>query len=113
MTQRIRAKAFSWLLRQEVAFFDLPENSSGAICVRLASDALAIQQMTGTRLGLVFESAAMVISSLLLGAVVSWQLTPIIFLSTLFVFIAAFIEVGSQARLAKDSNSILERASSV
>ncbi|CAF1239230.1 unnamed protein product [Adineta ricciae] len=31
LTQRIRSKAFSCLLRQEVAYFDRPENSSGAI----------------------------------------------------------------------------------
>ncbi|CAF4115348.1 unnamed protein product [Rotaria sp. Silwood2] len=43
LTQRLRAKAFACLLRQEVAYFDLPENSSGAICTRLSSDALAIQ----------------------------------------------------------------------
>ncbi|CAF3527728.1 unnamed protein product [Rotaria sp. Silwood1] len=58
LTERIRAKAFAHLLRQEVAFFDRPENSSGAICNRLSSDALAIQQMTGTRLGIICESIA-------------------------------------------------------
>ncbi|CAF2990204.1 unnamed protein product [Rotaria sp. Silwood2] len=45
LTQRIRSKAFACLLRQEVAYFDRPENSSGAICVRLSSDASAIQEM--------------------------------------------------------------------
>ncbi|CAF1385444.1 unnamed protein product [Rotaria sp. Silwood1] len=49
LTQRIRAKAFACLLRQEVAYFDQPENSSGAICTRLSTDASAVQEMTGTR----------------------------------------------------------------
>ncbi|CAF1024549.1 unnamed protein product [Rotaria sp. Silwood1] len=56
LTQRIRSKAFSCLLRQEVAYFDRPENSSGAICVRLSSDASAIQDMTGQRVALVGTS---------------------------------------------------------
>ncbi|CAF3793064.1 unnamed protein product [Rotaria sp. Silwood1] len=55
LTQRIRSKTFSCLLRQEVAYFDRPENSSDAICTRLSSDAPAIQEMTGTRLGLAVE----------------------------------------------------------
>ncbi|CAF3806159.1 unnamed protein product, partial [Rotaria sp. Silwood1] len=55
LTQRIRSKTFSCLLRQEVAYFDRPENSSGAICTRLSSDASAIQEMTGTRLGVICE----------------------------------------------------------
>ncbi|CAF3669907.1 unnamed protein product [Rotaria sp. Silwood1] len=54
LTQRIRSKAFACLLRQEVAYFDRPENSSGAICTRLSSGASAIQEMTGTRLGVNF-----------------------------------------------------------
>ncbi|CAF0844645.1 unnamed protein product [Rotaria sordida] len=51
LTQRIRSKAFACLLRQEVAYFDRPENSSGAICTRLSLDASAVQEMIGTRLG--------------------------------------------------------------
>ncbi|CAF4789632.1 unnamed protein product [Rotaria sp. Silwood1] len=59
LTQRIRLKAFACLLRQEVAYFDRPENSSGAICTRLSSDASAIQEMTGTRLGIICEALAL------------------------------------------------------
>ncbi|CAF3489535.1 unnamed protein product [Rotaria sp. Silwood1] len=59
LTQRIRSKAFECLLRQEVAYFDRPENSSGSICAWLSSDASAIQQMTGTRLGAISEALAL------------------------------------------------------
>ncbi|CAF3532126.1 unnamed protein product [Rotaria sp. Silwood1] len=59
LTQRIRSKAFAYLLRQEVAYFDRPENSSGAICTRLSSDASAVQEMTGTRLGAIFQVIAL------------------------------------------------------
>ncbi|CAF4577645.1 unnamed protein product [Rotaria sp. Silwood1] len=59
LTERICSKAFAHYLRQDMAFFDLVENSSGAICNRLSSNALAIQQMVGSRLGIVFESIAM------------------------------------------------------
>ncbi|CAF4011821.1 unnamed protein product [Rotaria sp. Silwood2] len=48
LTQRIRSKAFACLFRQEIAYFDRPENSSGAICTRLSSGALAVQEMAGT-----------------------------------------------------------------
>ncbi|CAF4006651.1 unnamed protein product, partial [Rotaria sp. Silwood1] len=55
LTQRIRAKAFAQLLRQEMAYFDLPENRSGSVCNRLSSEALAIQELLGARLGLAAE----------------------------------------------------------
>ncbi|CAF1641856.1 unnamed protein product, partial [Rotaria sp. Silwood1] len=56
LTQRIRSKAFACLLRQEVAYFDRPKNSSGAICARLSSDASAVQEMTGQYMALVGTS---------------------------------------------------------
>ncbi|CAF1062292.1 unnamed protein product [Rotaria sordida] len=42
LAQRIRSKAFACLLRQEVAYFDRPENNSNTICTRLSSDATAL-----------------------------------------------------------------------
>ncbi|CAF5193798.1 unnamed protein product, partial [Rotaria magnacalcarata] len=47
---------FSSFLRQEVAYFDREENNSNSICTRLSSDALAVQKMAGTRLGIIFET---------------------------------------------------------
>ena len=43
MIQRIRAKAFQSLLRQEVAYFDRPDNSTGALCTRLSTEASDVQ----------------------------------------------------------------------
>ena len=35
--------AFRALLRQEIAYFDLPEHSTGALTARLAADASGVQ----------------------------------------------------------------------
>ncbi|CAF4326818.1 unnamed protein product, partial [Adineta steineri] len=53
LVSRLRSKAFACLLRQEVAYFDRPENSSGAICTQLSSNAAAIEDMAGARLGFI------------------------------------------------------------
>ena len=39
------------MLSQEMGFYDNPENSTGALCSRLAADAAAVQGATGSRLG--------------------------------------------------------------
>src|ERR1700722_20174175 len=93
LTQRIRAKAFASLLRQEVAYFDLPENSSGSICSRLSSDALAVQQMTGTRLGIICETLAMFAFGLVLGFLLNWELTLIVFFFLVAMFIVAYMNI--------------------
>ena len=43
LTQRLRGKIFRTLLRQEVAYFDRPENNTGALCTRLATEASDVQ----------------------------------------------------------------------
>ena len=43
LTLRMRRLAFEAMLKQEMAWFDLPENGTGALCTRLSSDAAAIQ----------------------------------------------------------------------
>jgi ATP-binding cassette subfamily B (MDR/TAP) protein 1 len=113
LTQRIRAKAFAHFLRQEVAYFDRSENSSGAISARLSSDAFAIQQMTGTRLGIIFETLAVLCFGLILGLFYSWQLTLIVLFSAIITFSITYMNIRLQARLKKRSTLILERANSV
>ncbi|CAF3142407.1 unnamed protein product [Rotaria sp. Silwood2] len=45
LTNRLRAKAFGCILRQEVGWFDEAENSIGSLCSRLSTDALEIQKV--------------------------------------------------------------------
>jgi ATP-binding cassette subfamily B (MDR/TAP) protein 1 len=43
LTMRLRKMAFASMLRQEIGWFDRPENSTGSLCARLSSDAANIQ----------------------------------------------------------------------
>ncbi|CAF1479061.1 unnamed protein product [Adineta steineri] len=56
---QIRSKAFGCFLRQEVAYLDRSENSPGAICNQLSSNAAAIEDMVGTRLCVICQALAM------------------------------------------------------
>ncbi|CAF3700805.1 unnamed protein product [Rotaria sp. Silwood1] len=113
LTDRIRSKAFAHLLRQEVGFFDRLENSSGAICNRLSSDALNVQQMAGFRLGIICESIATFGIGVVLGVLVSWQLTLTIVFYVVSLIVFAAMQIRWQARWNKHSDGILELASSV
>ncbi|CAF1544603.1 unnamed protein product [Adineta ricciae] len=113
LTQRIRSKAFACLLRQEVAYFDQTENSSGAISTRLSTDASAIQELTGSRLGVICQSFAMSCIGLLFGIFFNWQLTMIIFFSSFTIAILGYLYIRFNMWLNQQSGLIIERASSL
>ena len=113
LTQRVRSIAFASLLRQEVAYFDRPENSSGAISARLSSEALAVQQMTGTRLGMICESLSLSCFGLIFGFLFNWQLTIIVLIPTLFNIVLIFISIRVEVWHGHQTHLILGRASAV
>lgn len=43
LTRRIRKMMFEAMMRQEIGWFDLKENSVGALCTRLSSEAATLQ----------------------------------------------------------------------
>ena len=113
MTERIRIKTFSCLLRQETAYFDRPENSSSAISLRLSSNAAAFQQMVGARLGLVFETVALVAFGCIFGFFFSWQLPMIVLAIFLIILLSACVNIHFSRVLSKQSNGILQTANTV
>ncbi|KAB1211634.1 ABC transporter B family member 15 [Morella rubra] len=56
LTKRIREKMFSKILTFEVGWFDQDENSSGAICSRLAKDANMVRSLVGDRIALLLQT---------------------------------------------------------
>ncbi|CAF4973115.1 unnamed protein product, partial [Rotaria sp. Silwood1] len=112
LTERICIKAFAQYLRQEIAFFDRPENSSGTICIRLSSDALAVQQMVGSHLGIVGESVAIFGIGIVFGFWFSWKLALIVFFAIAALFLLALIQIRREARLNKRCDYVVGLASS-
>ncbi|CAF4233351.1 unnamed protein product, partial [Rotaria socialis] len=51
LIKRLRMKAFSSMLRQEVGWFDRSGNNSGALCARLSTDANILQSRAGKQGG--------------------------------------------------------------
>ncbi|CAF4004070.1 unnamed protein product [Rotaria sordida] len=113
LVERIRIKAFAHYLRQEMSFFDHLENSSGAICNRLSSDGLAVQQMVGSYLGIVCESVATFGVGLVIGFFFSWQLALTVLFYIVILFVVAFMQIRRQARLNKRCDYVFGLASSV
>lgn len=111
LTQRMRKLAFAAMLRQEMGWFDRPENSVGALLSRLAADASAIQGATGSRIGAILHAAFTLIISITTSLVLEWRLgllgcvfVPLVLIGTM----AQFRIISAQDSVEKSS---LQKAS--
>ncbi|KAG2526997.1 hypothetical protein BBO99_00008158 [Phytophthora kernoviae] len=76
---RVRLITYRAMLRQEVGWFDLKENSSGALISRLASDSAILQAMTSDFLNRSLASGATMVIVLAISFYYTWQMTLIMF----------------------------------
>jgi len=74
LTKRIRERMLSKVLTFEVGWFDRDENSSGAICSRLAKDANVVRSLVGDRMALVVQTVSAVTIAFTMGLVIAWRL---------------------------------------
>ncbi|CAF3502579.1 unnamed protein product [Rotaria sp. Silwood1] len=92
LTKRLRSKTFHAILRQEIAYFDNPNNNTGALCTRLATEASSVQGATGVRIGLMIQNFASLGVGIILAFVFSWQLTLLILAFIPFMVAGGFLQ---------------------
>ncbi|CAF4275256.1 unnamed protein product [Rotaria sp. Silwood2] len=111
--RRLRSKAFACFLRQEVAFFDQAQNSSAAICHRLASDALDVQEMASNRLCLIIETAAVLGFGLGFSFMFGWQIALTMLAFVFIIGSSASGEVCIQIKVNKHIQGFNQLSSSL
>ncbi|XP_078154321.1 putative multidrug resistance protein isoform X1 [Carex rostrata] len=73
LTKRIRERMLAKILTFEIGWFDQDENSTGAICSRLAKDA-NVRSLVGDRMALVIQTISAVTIACTMGLVIAWKL---------------------------------------
>ncbi|KAL3533838.1 hypothetical protein ACH5RR_007359 [Cinchona calisaya] len=73
LTKRIRERMLSKLLTFEIGWFDQDENSTGAICSRLAKDAGVVRSLVGDQISLLIQTISSVIIACTMGLVMAWK----------------------------------------
>ncbi|CAF0836926.1 unnamed protein product [Adineta ricciae] len=113
LTQRLRSKIFRALLRQEVAYFDQTENSTGALCTRLATEASDVQGATGIRIGTMLQNISNLGVGIILAFVYGWSLTLIMLAFVPFMIIAGFLQTYLMTGFANKDKKALETAGKI
>ncbi|CAF1200942.1 unnamed protein product, partial [Rotaria sordida] len=108
LTKRLRSKTFHAILRQEIAYFDDPNNNTGALCTRLATEASAVQGATGIRIGLMLKNFASLGVGIILAFMFSWQLTLLVLGFIPFLVVGSFLERYLATGFASRNKKIFE-----
>lgn len=93
LTARLRRMAFAAMLKQEMAYFDNPLHSTGALTTALSTHASAVQGATGMRLGQIAMSLSTTVACLVYAFINGWKLTLVVLAIIPFLIIAAAIQM--------------------
>ena len=69
MVRRVRFQSFRAIMRQEIAFFDRPEHSTGSLTTMLSTEATAMSGLSGVNLGSILTVLVNLTSGMILAYV--------------------------------------------
>ncbi|CAD5121588.1 DgyrCDS10086 [Dimorphilus gyrociliatus] len=113
LTMRLRKLTFTAFMKQDIPYYDKPQNSTGALTTRLATDASAVQGATGSRLGIIIQSFGTLGIGIILGFVYNWKLTLVLLAFVPFLILGGSMEMVVMMGIQGKSNKNLEEAGKI
>ena len=111
LTFRLRILSFQAILRKQIGWFDLQENSVGSLCARLSNDASAVQGATGTRIGFILQVSISIIFAVSLSMFYEWKLALASAVFVPVVLLAAILE--TKIGMGQNDSKALETSSKI
>ena len=111
LTFRLRTLSFQAILRKNIGWFDLQENSVGSLCARLSNDASAVQGATGARIGFLLQVSISIIFAVSLSLFYDWKLALASAVFVPIVLLAAILE--TKIGMGQNDNKALETSSKI
>ncbi|KAK9329587.1 P-loop containing nucleoside triphosphate hydrolase protein [Lipomyces starkeyi] len=79
LVRRIRYESLRQMLRQDIAYFDREENTTGALTSTLSKDAQSVEGLSGATLGQILNSLVTIVAGTILSIAVAWKLALVCF----------------------------------
>ncbi|KAL4995083.1 P-loop containing nucleoside triphosphate hydrolase protein [Aspergillus recurvatus] len=114
LSRKLRREIFSSFLRQDLQFFDRPENTVGALVGRLDSYPQAILELMGFTVAIILMSAINIVASSVLAIAVSWKLGLVgVFAGLPPVMLGGYARVRIEAKMDEEIGQRLSASASV
>ncbi|XP_044454473.1 ABC transporter B family member 4 [Triticum aestivum] len=113
LIERIRALSFQSIVHQEVAWFDDPRNSSGALGARLSIDALNVRRLVGDNLSLIIQLSSTLVTGVVIAMIADWKLALITMCVIPLVGLESYAHVKFLNGFSQDAKMMYEDASQV
>ncbi|KAG0064179.1 Multidrug resistance protein 1 [Linnemannia elongata] len=112
LTREMRFLSYKAILSQEMAFFDRPENSTGALASRLATDSQQMFDMV-SQVVLTSVSSMATIAGLGFAFKASWQMTLIILAAVPVIGLGQYLELASLTGFGSKTRKAYEKSGQV
>lgn len=105
LVSRVRLATFSAMLHQEVGWFDLDENSSGALISRLATDSATLQAMTSEMLNQTLVNMASLGIAFGIAFFFSWKMTLTLLATSPILMVVSYVQAAQMGGGGKDKKN--------
>ncbi|SPO04683.1 probable ABC multidrug transporter [Cephalotrichum gorgonifer] len=114
LNRKMRREILESFLRQDLQFFDRPENTVGALVSRLDSYPQAILELMGFTVGIILMSAINIIATSVLAIAVSWKLGLVgVFVGLPPMMIGGYARVRLEAKMDDEMGRRLSASASI
>ncbi|KAH7148249.1 P-loop containing nucleoside triphosphate hydrolase protein [Dactylonectria macrodidyma] len=114
LSKKTRKEILDSILRQDLRFFDCPENTIGALNSRLDSYPQAIFELMGFNVALVILSVFNVLASAVLSLTVSWKLGLVgVFVGLPPMMLAGHVRIRLETKMDTDMGQRFSASSSI
>jgi len=105
LTTRLRTMGFAAIMRQDIGWFDLDENASGALVSKLASDTALIKSVTSESMNRSLTVVFSLVTVFVIAFIYSWEMTLITIAVFPILGFGAYIQMASLNDTGKQKNA--------
>ncbi|KAK1427694.1 hypothetical protein QVD17_16387 [Tagetes erecta] len=92
VTKRVREVIFAKIMSFEIEWFEEENNSTGALCSRLATDTILVRNLVADRLAFFAQTISASISAVVLSMLLSWKLALVAISLQLIIIVTFYLK---------------------